>query len=362
MGVALLFRNLPVSYDLSYFWNLGSFLGKILMIQISSGFLLVFYYSNSSFFSFDSVQYLMFEVNEGWFFRLLHFNFVSLFFIVSFLHFLKGFFYSSYRLKSVWSVGVILLVFLMLISFLGYVMVWSQMSFWAGIVITSLLGVVPYLGLDFILFFWGAFIFGGNSLKFFFALHFLLPFFLVFLVFFHLYFLHFYSSSSSLFFFSFFVKKSFYPFFWFKDLLNIFLVLVYFGFFLIAPFFFSDFLMFEEINFLVSPVHIVPEWYFLFAYAILRSFTSKVLGVFLLFLSILVFLGFVFLGSKKGLNDISNKSLVLVFVLLWFFLSWIGGALLEAPFLTLGWGFSWFYFLLVFLIFLNFVSVDFFFG
>nr|BBI28312.1 cytochrome b [Globodera rostochiensis] len=357
----LLFRNLPVSFDLSYFWNLGSLLGKILVIQVASGFLLVFYYSNFSLNSFDSVQYLMFEVNEGWFFRLLHFNFVSLFFIAGFLHFLKGFFYSSYRLKGVWVFGLGILILLMLVSFLGYVMVWSQMSFWAGIVITSLLSVVPIFGGDLTLFFWGAYVFSGNSLKFFFALHFLLPFFLVFLVVVHLYFLHFYSSSSSLFFFSFFVKKSFFPFFWFKDLLNVFLVFFYFSFFLGFPFFFSDFLMFEEINFLVSPVHIVPEWYFLFAYAILRSFSSKSLGVFLLIFSLLIFLVFVLNSSKKGLNDLSNKVLVILFVMSWFFLTWIGGAMLEFPFLILGGFFSFFYFFLISMVFFNSLLSDLFF-
>nr|ANI25105.1 cytochrome b [Globodera ellingtonae] len=357
----MLFRNLPVSYDLSYFWNLGSLLGKILVIQVVSGLLLVFYYSNFSFSSFDSVQYLMFEVNGGWFFRLLHFNFVSLFFIVGFLHFLKAFFYFSYRLKGVWMFGLVILILLMLVSFLGYVMVWSQMSFWAGIVITSLLSVIPVFGLDLTLFFWGAYVFGGNSLKFFFALHFLLPFLLGFFVVIHLYFLHFYSSSSSLFFFSFFVKKSFFPFFWFKDLVNLVLVLFYFSFFFAFPFFFSDFLMFEEINFLVSPVHIVPEWYFLFAYAILRSFSSKPLGVFLLLFSLFGFMGFVFHGSKKGLNDLSNKILVILFVLSWFFLTWIGGAILEPPFLVLGGVFSFFYFFLILLVFLNFFFSDFFF-
>ena len=148
-----LLKNLPVSLNLSYYWNFGSLLGFIFFFQIFSGFLLVFYYSNFSFFSFSSVQYLIFEVNFGWFFRILHFNLVSFFFIIIFFHFLKAFFFFSYRLKKVWFSGLLILIFLILISFLGYVIVWAQISFWAGVVITSLLRVIPFFGKIIIFFF-----------------------------------------------------------------------------------------------------------------------------------------------------------------------------------------------------------------
>lgn len=320
---------------------------------------MVFYYSNSD--SFFSVQYIIIEVNFGWFFRLFHFNIVSLFFIIIFFHFLKGLFFFSYRLKLVWFFGLLILLFLILIAFLGYVMVWAQISFWAGVVITRLLSVIPFFGLNLILFFWGAFVFGINALKFFFFLHFFFPFFLFILVFFHLFFLHFYGRTSKNFFFLFFLKKGFFPFYWFKDLINLFYLFFFFIFFLFFPFFFSDVLMFEDINFLVSPIHIVPEWYFLFAYAILRSVSNKFLGVILMLFRIIFFVFFVFLTSNKGVLDIRNKVLVFFLILDWFFLSFIGGSFLEPPFLFLGLFFNFLFFFIIFFILLNFFCSSFFF-
>lgn len=274
---------------------------------------------------------------------------------------MKALFFFRFRLKKVWFLGFFILVFLILISFLGYVIVGAQISFWAGIVITRLLRVIPFFGLKLIFFFWGRYIFRVNSIKFFFFFHFFFPLILIFLVGLHLFFLHFYGRSSKTFFFNSFLKKRFYPFYWIKDLVNFFFLLVFIIFFFFFPFFFRDVLIFEEVNFLVRPIHIVPEWYFLFVYAILRSVRNKLLGVFLIIFSLIFFLRFLSLSIKKGVLDILNKIFISFFVLSWFFLINIGGAFLENPFLLLGLIFNFFYFFFLLIIFLTFFFCDFFF-
>lgn len=183
------------------------------MGQIISGIFLALYYNSDSMGAFNSVQYIIFEVDKGWFIRVYHFNSVRFFFFVVYLHLLKGLFFFSYRLKEVWVLGIIILLFLIITAFMGYVLVWAQISFWAGVVITSLVSVIPYLGSKLIWFVWGSFLFRGNSLKFFFVLHFVLPFFILILVFFHLYYLHFYGRTSKLFLHLDLFKVTFYPFY-----------------------------------------------------------------------------------------------------------------------------------------------------
>nr|YP_004927929.1 cytochrome b [Cucullanus robustus]ACV96765.1 cytochrome b [Cucullanus robustus] len=349
--------TLPSSKAITLNWNYGSMLGMVLIFQILSGTLLALYYSNDFSLSFDSVQYIMYEVNYGWVFRVFHFNGASLFFIFIYLHFFKGLFFSSYRLKKVWSTGVLILFLMIVEAFMGYVLVWAQMSFWASVVITSLLTVIPFWGELIVMWVWSGFTVSGATLKFFFVLHFLLPWFFLVLVMVHLLFLHETGSTSSLFCHGDYDKIFFYLEFWVKDLMNIIIWLLFIFFSLVSPFLLGDPEMFVEANTMMSPVHIVPEWYFLFVYAILRAIPDKVVGVIALLASILVFFIFVFINNyKSGLTKI-NKFLVFNFIFTCVMLSWLGRCVVEFPFTLISVFFSVLYFFWVLLMLLNFYLV-----
>lgn len=341
-------KVLGVDYSLSYFFNFGSFLGLIIIFQIFRGLLLVLFYTPNSEIAFFSVQYLIFEVNLGWFFRLLHFNGASLLFFFLYLHFFKALFFASWNLYEVWFLGLIIIVRLILEAFLGYSLVWSQISFWAATVITSLISVIPFLGKYFVLLIWGGFSLNRRTLKFFFLVHFLLPFFILIMVTLHLFYLHFYGRSINLGIRSKLSKRPFFSFFWFKDFFNFFFLLLFFIFIFSNPFILGDSLGFIPVNDLVSPVHIVPEWYFLWAYAILRAFPSKVLGVFILFFRVFIF--FLFNCSYKTKNYIFIKILVFIFIFNVIFLTWLGGAEPVFPFVILSLIFSLFFIFLSYLI------------
>nr|BCD52211.1 cytochrome b [Strongyloides procyonis] len=342
--------NVPVSRSLSLFWNFGSILGMVLLFQIVTGTFLAFYYVASGFDAFSSVQYIMYDVSGGWMFRILHFNGASLFFFFLYLHFFKGLFFCSYRLSGVWVFGLIIFFFVMMEAFMGYVLVWAQMSFWASVVITSLLSVIPYFGFSIVYWIWGGYSVVSSTLKFFFVAHFLLPWFIFLLVFIHLFFLHSTGSTSPLYCHGDYDKISFYPYFFLKDLYNLIVFLCFFVFSFLFPFLLGDSEMFIESDPMVSPVHIVPEWYFLFAYAILRAIPNKVLGVFSLVMSICVFFFFVFFNNYYSVLDNLNFMLVVMFILISVFLSWLGQCHVEYPFVDLSVIFSFLYFFFVFLI------------
>lgn len=346
-------KNLGTRVILTYSFNLGSLLGFIFVIQILSGFLIVLFYEPVFSLAFGSVQYVMFEVNFGWFFRLLHFNGASFFFLFLYLHFFKALFYSRMKLLEVWFFGLLIFVFLIMEAFLGYTLVWSQMSFWAGTVITRLLRVVPFYGKSLVFFIWGGFGLNSGTLKFFYLIHFISPFLILLLVFFHLFFLHFYGRTRDLGFSSKFISRSFFPYYWFKDFLNLLVILFFFIFLTCFPFLLGDCLGFEDVNELVSPVHIVPEWYFLWAYAILRAIPSKILGVLVLLFSILVY--FLFFLSYRPVKDIFQKWLVFVFVFNVLFLTFLGGSEPLFPFVFLRQFFRFFYFLIIIFMFFLFI-------
>jgi ubiquinol-cytochrome c reductase cytochrome b subunit len=352
---------LYTSKTLFYFWNFGRMLGMVLFFQILTGVFLVFYYCNERSLSFDSVQYIIYDVSGGWLLRIMHFNGASLFFLFIYAHVFKGLFFFRYRLRLVWGVGIFIFLLFIGVAFMGYVLVWAQIRFWASVVITRLLTVVPIWGISLVFWVWGGFSVGGGTLKFFFCLHFLLPWLGLLFVGLHLFFLHETGSTSSLFCFLDLDKVGFFPYFLVKDLLNI----LFFGFFVFLllefPFFLGDPEMFLESNFLVSPIHIVPEWYFLFAYAILRCVPDKMLGVMFMLGSILLFLVFRFFGYKFGGFDLINVYLVLRFIVLSFFLRWLGQCLMEYPYILLSSYVSEFYFffilLLVVFYFLHFLFI-----
>nr|YP_009186376.1 cytochrome b [Strongyloides stercoralis]BAT21204.1 cytochrome b [Strongyloides stercoralis] len=344
------FLNVPVSFSLSVLWNFGSILGMVLFFQIFSGLFLSFYYVADGFNSFSSVQYIMSDVNFGWVFRILHFNGASLFFFFLYLHFFKGLFFCSYRLSGTWIIGLTIFFFVMMEAFMGYVLVWAQMSFWASVVITSLLSVIPYFGFSIVYWIWSGFSVVNSTLKFFFVIHFLMPWLVFLLVFVHLFFLHSTGSTSVLYCHGDYDKISFFPYYFYKDSYNLVVFFLFFIFSFFFPFLLGDPEMFVESDPMVSPVHIVPEWYFLFAYAILRAIPNKVLGVFFLVFSIFIFYFYVFFNNYYSVLDNLNFFLVVFFILVSVFLSWLGQCHVEYPFINLSVVFSFLYFFFAFLI------------
>nr|YP_009026499.1 cytochrome b [Rhigonema thysanophora]AGZ90407.1 cytochrome b [Rhigonema thysanophora] len=341
-----LLLTLPSSGTLSYGWNAGSMLGVGLGFQLLSGSLMFFFYESS--FPFDSVQYIMHETNWGWLLRLLHANGASMFFIFLFAHLFKGLFYCSARLKKVWLSGVVMLMMFMLVSFTGYVLIWSQMSFWAAVVITTFLSVVPFFGESLVVWMWGGFTVSLSTLKFFLFLHFLLPWVLLFVVLLHLILLHDSGSTSSVYVCSDPDKMVFSPFYMWKDIINLLVLGLFFYVLFFYPFLAGDPEVFKEAEYLVSPPHIVPEWYFLFAYAILRSIPNKVLGVLALFMSLLVLM-FLCLGAHSGPVCFKlNLFLVWIFIFNVLLLSYIGHCPVEPPYIFWGAVFSFMYFFMVF--------------
>ena len=341
--------SLPRSKSLSLNWNFGSILGIVLVFQIITGTLLAIYYSADSLLAFNSVQYIMYEINFGWVFRIFHFNGASLFFVFLYLHIFKGLFFSSYRLKFVWASGLTIFLLVIIEAFIGYVLVWAQISFWASVVITSLLSVIPIWGPTLVVWIWSGFTVSGATLKFFFVLHFLVPWLILLVVLVHLIFLHETGRTSKLFCHGDYDKIRFFPFYWFKDGYNVIFWLLFFCFALFFPYILGDPEMFIEADPIISPVHIVPEWYFLFAYAILRAIPNKILGVVALLLRIVRFYFFSIIKNYHSVLIKLNKLVVFIFIFNSIVLSWLGQCLVEYPFVTLSAVFSLLYFFLVYL-------------
>lgn len=346
---------LPSSKSLTISWNFGSILGMVLIFQILTGTLLAFYYVADSSLAFNSVQYIIYEISFGWIFRIFHFNGASLFFLFLYFHIFKGLFFFSYRLKKVWMSGLTIYLLIMIEAFIGYVLVWAQISFWASVVITSLLRVIPIWGSVLVVWIWGGFTVGGATLKFFFVLHFLVPWGLLVLIMFHLVFLHDSGRTSVLYCHGDYDKVCFSPEYWGKDLYNVIFWILFFVFSLVYPFNLGDPEMFIEADPIISPVHIVPEWYFLFAYAILRAIPNKILGVIALLIRIVTFYFFSFFSNYTSSFVKLNKFLVVFFILISILLSWLGQCLVEFPFTLISGLFSILYFLVAYFMLFNFI-------
>nr|WJQ21834.1 cytochrome b [Actornithophilus grandiceps] len=339
--------KLPTPSSITFMWNFGSLLGLSLMIQIITGIFLTMHYCPSIGSAFSSVVHINNDVNFGWLIRYCHSNGATFFFIFIYLHISRGLYFKSFNFWKVWLIGILIFLLFMGVAFLGYVLPWGQMSYWGGTVITNLVSAVPYLGPTLVEWLWGGFSVSEPTLSRFFTLHFLLPLVGSSLVIIHLLFLHSSGSSNPLGTYPNYDKISFHPFFTIKDILGFLVYLMIFSFIcLYFPFMFMDPDNFIEANPMVTPVHIQPEWYFLFAYAILRSIPSKLGGVIALFMSILILLILPF--SKKEKNSyISMTYLILVSFqfLIFGILTWIGALPVEPPFLKMGQIFSLLYFL-----------------
>ena len=294
----------PTPKNLNYWWNFGSLAGIVLVIMIATGVFLAMHYTPHADYAFESVERIMRDVNYGWLIRYLHSNGATMFFIVVYIHVFRGLYYGSYKppRELLWIIGVLILLAMMATAFMGYVLPWGQMSFWGATVITNLFSAVPLVGESIVTWLWGGFTVDNATLNRFYSLHYLLPFIIFALVFLHLIALHTTKSNNPL---GIDVRGPqdtipFSPYYTVKDMfgLGVFL-LVYLGFVFFAPNFFGEPDNYIRANPLVTPPHIVPEWYFLPFYAILRAITfdlfwglipAKLIGVTAMFWSILILL------------------------------------------------------------------------
>nr|AEL97233.1 cytochrome b [Myliobatis australis] len=332
--------DLPAPSNFSAWWNFGSLLGLCLIIQILTGLFLAMHYTADISTAFSSVAHICRDVNYGWLIRNIHANGASMFFICVYLHIARSLYYGSYLNKETWNTGVIILMLLMATAFVGYVLPWGQMSFWGATVITNLLSALPYIGDMLVQWIWGGFSIDNATLTRFFTFHFLLPFMITALTLIHLLFLHDLCSNNPTGLTSNMDKIPFHPYYSFKDLLGFFILLLLLTLLtLFTPSLLSDTENFIPANPLVTPPHIKPEWYFLFAYAILRSIPNKLGGVLALTFSILILLLVPALHTSK-LRSLTFRPITqLLFWLLvanTIILTWIGGQPVEQPFISIG--------------------------
>nr|BAI63479.1 cytochrome b [Cynops ensicauda]BAI63480.1 cytochrome b [Cynops ensicauda]BAI63487.1 cytochrome b [Cynops ensicauda]BAI63488.1 cytochrome b [Cynops ensicauda]BAI63505.1 cytochrome b [Cynops ensicauda] len=344
------FIDLPTPSNISYWWNFGSLLGVCLITQIITGLFLAMHYTADTQSAFSSVAHICRDVNHGWLVRNIHANGASFFFICIYLHIGRGMYYGSYLFKETWNIGVVLLLLVMATAFVGYVLPWGQMSFWGASVITNLLSAIPYVGSSLVEWVWGGFSVDKATLTRFFAFHFLLPFLIAGVSMIHLLFLHETGSNNPTGIPSSQDKISFHPYFSYKDLLGFLLaLLILLLISLIVPNLLVDPENFIPANPLMAPPHIKPEWYFLFAYAILRSIPNKLGGVIALLMSILILMFIPMLHTSKQRSLMFRSTSQTLFWLLvanTFILTWIGGMPVESPFTEVGQVASVLYFLL----------------
>nr|AHA41650.1 apocytochrome b [Acavomonas peruviana] len=345
----------PIPINIKYTWSFGSLAGIIFSVQLITGFLLSMHYDPNINAAFDSVEHIVRDIYGGYLLRYFHANGASMFFIVLYIHMARGLYYGSYVGKKgrykLWASGVIIYLLVMATAFLGYVLPWGQMSYWGATVITNLMSVIPFVGHDVVEWLWGGFSVSNPTLNRFYSLHFGLPFAVAALIIIHLYLLHLVGSSNVLSVLSKRSKITFHPYATLKDVFSFFAFFILFSFFV---FFSPDALghpdNYIEANPMVTPPHIVPEWYFLPFYGILRSIPNKVAGVIAMFFSILILLVFpiFYMSNKKNFSNyyyIFSKFFFWFFVMTFFVLMWVGSKPPEDPYILVGQVFTFFYFI-----------------
>jgi len=334
--------NYPTPINLNYFWSFGSAAGIFLVIQILTGIFLAMHYTPHTEYAFNSVEHIMRDVNNGWLIRYMHANGASFFFIVVYCHIFRGLYYGSYIKPRglLWCSGVIIFLLMMATAFMGYVLPWGQMSFWGATVITNLFSAIPMIGKYIVEWLWGGFSVDNATLNRFFSLHYLLPFVIAGLTIVHLSLLHKEGSNNPLGINTNVETIPFYPYFYVKDLF--FFIFVMFAFFVVV-FYYPNALGHPDnyipANPLVTPPHIVPEWYFLPFYAILRSIPDKLGGVLAMIGAVLVLLLLPIINTSEIR---SSKFRPIFRIFYWFLVSdflilgWIGQKPVESPFIEIG--------------------------
>ena len=340
----------PQPSNISYLWNFGSLLATCLVIQILTGCFLAMHYQPHVDFAFNSVEHIMRDVNNGWLIRYTHANVASFFFIFVYGHIGRNIYYGSYKSPRilVWSIGVIILILMMAIAFLGYVLPYGQMSLWGATVITNLLSAIPIFGPDLVELIWGGFSVSNATLNRFFSLHYILPFLLAALALAHLIALHTHGSNNPNGISSNGDRYAIHPYYMFKDLITIFFFFLALS---VLVFYYPNLLghsdNYIEANPMSTPASIVPEWYLLPYYAILRSIPNKLLGVLAMFgsLLILLILPIVDVSRQRG-NQFrpAMKVAFWFFVFNFFILMWIGSQHPNEPFVFIGQVSTFFYF------------------
>jgi len=331
--------DLPSPSNISLIWNFGSILGICLILQIFTGLFLSMHYCSDTSLSFISASHISRDVLFGWFIRSLHSNGASLFFLCIYFHIGRGLYYSSFTFNITWNIGVVIFLIIIITAFLGYVLPWGQISFWAATVITNLLSTIPYIGVLLVQWIWGGFAVDNATLMRFFSFHFLFPFIILALIILHLLFLHQTGSNNPLGVNSNNDKLPFHPYFSIKDTIRIVCIFLPFTLIiLIYPNIITDPENFIPSNPLVTPIHIQPEWYFLFAYAILRSIPNKLGGVIALIMSIIILLIMPFTKTpiKSTQFSILKQLLFWSFIIVFILLTWIGARPVEIPYIIIG--------------------------
>nr|BDQ43673.1 cytochrome b [Amynthas micronarius] len=341
--------DLPAPNNISIWWNYGSLLGLCLVMQIATGLFLSMHYSPNIEMAFSSVAHISRDVNYGWLLQSIHANGASMFFLFIYLHAGRGLYYGSFNLHETWNLGVILFILTMATAFTGYVLPWGQMSFWGATVITNLFSAIPYIGKSLVEWIWGGFAVDSATLNRFFSFHFILPFIIIGATVLHIMFLHQTGSNNPIGINADSERIPFHSYYSIKDVLGYMIAITGLScLVLFEPNLFTDPENFLMSNPLVTPIHIKPEWYFLWMYAILRSIPNKLGGVLALFAAIVVMfiLPLTTMNNKRSLSFYPmNQFLFWVLATSWAVLTWIGGRPVEDPYITIGQTFTSLYFL-----------------
>jgi len=345
----------PTPINLNYMWSFGSMAGICLVIQIISGIFLAMNYTPHVDYAFLSIEYIMRDVKNGWLIRYIHANGASIFFIVVYCHIFRGLYYGSYikPRQLLWCSGVVIFILMMATAFMGYVLPWGQMSFWGVTVITSLFSAIPFIGQSIVEWLWGGFCIANPTLNRFFSLHYLVPFLIAGLTIVHLSLLHMDGSNNPLGVEGKVNTVNFYPYFYVKDLFSFFILLFFFSYFV----FFNPNILGHPDNYIMAdslhtPAHIVPEWYFLPFYAILRAIPHKIGGVVAMggALVVLFFLPFIHCSKiRSGTFRLIYQVVFWLILANFFILTWLAQKPMKEPFLSLL-GFTTFMYFFLFLV------------
>nr|WIL10235.1 cytochrome b [Stenocladius sp. 2 XYG-2023a] len=327
--------DLPMPSSINLMWNFGSLISLCLAIQIITGLFLSMNYCPNTMMAFDSIMHICRNVNMGWIMRIIHTNGASMFFICLYMHVGRGMYYGLYTNKMTWTMGVMIIMTTMMTAFLGYILPWGQMSFWGATVITNLMSAIPYMGTEIVQWIWGGFSINNYTLSRFFSLHFIMPFMIMTMSMMHLMFLHEKGSKNPIGINNKNDMIPFHPYFSIKDMvgfMNLMITLLMMT--LIMPYMMMDPDNFMPANPLVTPNHIKPEWYFLFAYSILRSIPNKLGGVIALMMSIMMLMTMMTYKKKMQSNSFYpiNKMLFWIFTMTFVMLTLMGMKPVKEPF------------------------------